>query len=49
MPISNTIGLFQVIQVYIEKKTSLYLFCDDYVLNICDGTSASTFLCTPGA
>ena len=36
-------------QVYIEKKTSLYLLCDDYVLSIADGTSVSTFLCTPGA
>ena len=36
-------------QVYIEKKTSLYLLCDDYVLTIADGTSVSTFLCTPGA
>ena len=34
---------------YIEKKTSLYLLCDDYVLSIADGTSVSTFLCTPGA
>ena len=34
-------------QVYIEKKTSLYLLCDDYVLSIADGTSVSTFLCTP--
>ena len=33
-------------QVYIEKKTSLYLLCDDYVLSITDGTSVSTFLCT---
>ena len=33
-------------QVYIEKKTSLYLLCDDYVLSIADGTSVSTFLCT---
>ena len=31
-------------QVYIEKKTSLYLLCDDYVLSIADGTSVSTFL-----
>ena len=36
-------------QVYIEKKTSLYLLYDDYVLSIADGTSVSTFLCTPGA
>ena len=36
-------------QVYIEKKTFLYLLCDDYVLSITDGTSVSTFLCTPGA
>ena len=36
-------------QVYIEKKTSLYLLCDDYVLSIADGISVSTFLCTPGA
>ena len=35
--------------MYIEKKTSLYLLCDDYVLSIADGTSVSTFLCTPGA
>ena len=34
---------------YIKKKTSLYLLCDDYVLSIADGTSVSTFLCTPGA
>ena len=33
-------------QVYIEKKTSLYFLCDDYVLSIADGTSVSTFLCT---
>ena len=33
-------------QVYIEKKTSLYLLCDDYVLSIADGTSVFTFLCT---
>ena len=33
-------------QVYIEKKTSLYLLCDVYVLSIADGTSVSTFLCT---
>ena len=37
---------FQPEQVYIEKKTSLYLLCDDYVLSIADGTSVSTFLCT---
>ena len=36
-------------QVYIEKKTSLYVLCDDYVLSIADGTSVSTFLCTPRA
>ena len=33
-------------QVYIEKKTSLYLLCDDYVLSIAGDTSVSTFLCT---
>ena len=33
-------------QVYIEKKTSLYLLCDHYVLSIADGTSVSTFKCT---
>ena len=35
-------------QVYIEKKTSLYLLCDDCtcVLSIADGISVSTFLCT---
>ena len=32
-----------------REKTSLYLLCDDYVLSIADGTSVSTFLCTPGA
>ena len=32
--------------VYREKKTSLYLLCDDYVLSIAAGTSVSTFLCT---
>ena len=32
--------------MYIEKKTSLYLLCDDYVLSIADGTSVSTFLFT---
>ena len=42
------IGMYNK-QVYIEKKTSLYLLCDDYVLSIADGTSVSTFLCTPGA
>ena len=41
--------LLQSEQVYIEKKTSLYLLCDDYVLSIADGTSVSTFLCSPGA
>ena len=46
--ITNT-SLFCKKQVYIEKKTSLYLLCDDYVLSIADGTSVSTFLCTPGA
>ena len=40
------ISLPQYKQVYIEKKTSLYLLCDDYVLSIADGTSVSTFLCT---
>ena len=33
-------------EVYIEKKTSLYLLFDDYVLSIADGTSVSTFLFT---
>ena len=32
-----------------REKTSLYLLCDDYVLSIADGTSVSTFLCTPVA
>ena len=35
-----------LLKVYIEKKTSLYLLCDDYVLSIADVTSVSTFLCT---
>ena len=35
-----------ITSVYREKKTSLYLLCDDYVLSIADGTSVSTFLCT---
>ena len=33
-------------EVHIEKKTSLYLLCDGYVLSIADGTSVSTLLCT---
>ena len=41
------IGVLKLKQVYIEKKTSLYLLCDDYVLSIADGTCVSTFL--PGA
>ena len=35
-----------ITSVYREKKTSLYLLCDGYVLSIADGTSVSTFLCT---
>ena len=47
MQYPNIDSLHNVSQVYIEKKTSLYLLCDDYVLSIADGTSVSTFLCTP--
>ena len=46
MPLYLVDSLSYKTSVYREKKTSLYLLCDDYVLSIAGGTSVSTFLCT---